>query len=112
MFITKGIISLFGSKSRSIDINNLPDLDSSEDVHNFLNSVKSEIKTWKFDKDLRTLTDFLIDVSEKYEIEKYISPLWLEILENNLNSEFLQSLLDISLNMSDRSVEIFDVSLK
>lgn len=112
MFITKGIISLFGNKSRSIDINNLPDLDSSEDVHNFLNSVKSEIKSWKFDKDLRTLTDFLIDVSEKYEIEKYISPLWLEILQNNLNSELLQSLLDISLNMSDRSVEIFDVSFR
>lgn len=111
MFLTKGIISLFGNKSRSIDINNLPDIDSSEDVHNFLNSLKSEIKLWKFDKDLRTLVDFLIDISEKYEIEKYIGPIWLEVLQNNLNSDLLQGLLDISLSMSERNVEIFDVTL-
>lgn len=41
MFITRGISFLLGKQNSSvIDVNNLPDLDSQDDIVSFLNSIK------------------------------------------------------------------------
>lgn len=110
MFITKGIISLFGSKTRGLDINNLPDLDSSDDIHKFLSSLKSEIHVLNFNEDLRVLAEFLVDISEKYQIETYVKEDWVKVLNSSASSPLLQSLLDISLNISERDSSLFDVN--
>ena len=102
---------MFGSRSRGLDINNLPDLDSAEDIHKFLSSVKSEILLLHFNEDLRVLAEFLVDISEKYQIESYVKEDWVKVLSSSASGPLLQPLLDISLNISERDSGVFDVSL-
>jgi hypothetical protein len=109
MFITKNLISFFGNKNRPFDVNNFPDLDSPDDIQRFLKSLKPELKILTFDEEIRGLVEFLVDISEKYEVEKYFSEDWLQVINKNIHSPLFQALLDISLSMCDRDSHFFDV---
>jgi hypothetical protein len=112
MFLTKGIISMFGSKPRKFDINSLPDLDNESEVQSFITSISQELKSFHFSDELRTLLDFLVEASEKYDILHNLSEVWQEALEQSFSTELLQNMLDISLNAADKNPNFFNVKCK
>lgn len=109
MFLTKGFIKLFNSKPRRIDINNLPDIDSETDVKQFLLSVKEEINEWNYNEELKTIIEFLVEVSEKYDIMASLEEVWIKTLYNSFDTELLQNMLDITLNTCEKKPNYFNV---
>lgn len=111
MFLSKGLDFLLGKKQTIIDINNLPDIDNQDDIKTFLNSIKQNIKDWINIEESKVIIEFLVEISEKYNIIEYISDVWVDTLNNSFNTEILQNMLDITLNTAEKNNKSFIINV-
>lgn len=110
MFFSKGINFLLGKRSAEFDVNSLPDIDSVKEVKEFVSNVQETLKDWRDLDELKVIVEFLVDVSEKYDIIAEFSEIWIGSLYNSFNTELLQQMLDITMNAVEKNPNFFNVT--
>ena len=111
MFFAKGLDYLLGKKNIVVDINTLPDIESPDDIKCFLISIKESLQQWNNSQQLSTIVEFLVEVSEKYDILEHLGEIWIECLQNSFDTDLLQQMLDITINLIEKNPNYFNVIL-